>query len=282
MSTIDARIVPLVTGDGHHFELIARVPASPARHLLWLPAMGVPARHYLPFAEALARRDVAVFLHEWRGIGSSSLRAGKGVDWGYRALLADDVAASVHAAQEAAGAGPWVIGGHSLGGQLAACHLACNPDAAQALWLVASGAPFWRAFPAPRRYLLPPLYRFMAWLSQVRGALPGRRLGFAGNEAAGVIADWSRCGLHGRYVARGLDIDLDAALHAVDVPVRAVGFESDWLGPRSSLAFLLTKLAAAPTPSITYLDSVTLGVEADHFAWMRCPDAVVERLLAHE
>ena len=63
------------------------------------------------------------------------------------------------------------------------------------VWLVASGAPYWAAFPAPQRYALPPLYRFMAWLSRVRGVLPGRRLRFAGNEAPGVIDDWSRSAL---------------------------------------------------------------------------------------
>src|SRR3546814_3369595 len=47
---------------------------------------------------------------------------------------------------------PRVIGGHSLGGQLACCRLALDPQAASAVWLVASGAPYWRAFPPRTRW----------------------------------------------------------------------------------------------------------------------------------
>ena len=40
---IQARVLPVDTGDGHAAELIARVPAAPRMRLLWLPAMGVAA-----------------------------------------------------------------------------------------------------------------------------------------------------------------------------------------------------------------------------------------------
>ncbi|KLJ00319.1 alpha/beta hydrolase [Luteimonas sp. FCS-9] len=277
MSTASPRPLPQVAGDGHRYELIACVPASPRRSLLWLPAMGVPARHYLPFAERLAAHDVAVFLHEWRGIGSSALRAGRRTDWGYRDLLVHDIACSDAAMRAAVPGVARAVGGHSLGGQLACCHLACRPHAAQALWLVASGAPYWRAFPAPRAFALPPLYRFMAWLSRVNGVLPGRRLGFGGNEARGVIADWTRSGLSGRYGAAGLDLDLDAGLRRVDVPVRAAVLADDWLGPASSLRCLLGKLATR-TPEVATFDATALGARADHFAWMRQPDAIADWL----
>ena len=272
MSTAAARVEPIDSGDGHRFELILRVPDAPMRRLLWLPAMGVPAKHYLPFADALAARGIAVGLHEWRGIGSSSLRAGRASDWGYRELL-PDIARSEAALDAAVPGATRVIGGHSLGGQLACCHLALRPDAADALWLVASGAPYWRAFPPRVRYTLPPLYRFMAWLARTRGVLPGRRLRFAGNEARGVIADWTRSGLRGRYAAAGVDVDIDAAMARVDVPVRAAWLDDDWLGPPSSLRFLLDKLGSADT-TFDGFDAARLGAKADHFAWMRTPDAI--------
>src|SRR3546814_5073279 len=70
---------------------------------------------------------------------------------------------------------PRVIGGHSLGGQLACCRLALDPQAASAVWLVASGAPYWRAFPPRTRWWLPLVYRFLPWLADACGALPGDR-----------------------------------------------------------------------------------------------------------
>ena len=85
-------VLPVATGDGHRAELIARIPDAARARLLWLAGMGLPARQFIPLAEALAARGIAVFLHEWRGIGASNLRAGDGQDWGYRALLADILA----------------------------------------------------------------------------------------------------------------------------------------------------------------------------------------------
>ena len=264
--------------DGHTWALQARIPPEPHARLLWLPAMGVAARHYLLFAEALAAHGIAVFVHEWRGNGSSSLRADRAHDWGYRELLASDLPAS-EAAMEAAAPGiPRILGGHSLGGQLACCRLGMAPDAARALWLVAGGAPYWRAFPKPTRWGLPLAYRFLPWLADRCGALPGRRIGFGGQEARGVIRDWSRSALSGRYCASGLEVDLETAMARVAVPIRAVVKSEDWLAPESSLRFLLSKMPGS-TPTILSLDAEP-GGNADHFSWMRAPERTVSALLA--
>ncbi|WP_369521673.1 alpha/beta fold hydrolase, partial [Escherichia coli] len=144
--------------DGHRYEVIACVPVQPIARLLWLPALGVAARHYLPLALALAAKGVAVYLHEWRGNGSSSLRPSRTQDWGYREVLEQDLPSSqavLAAADDEGDALPWIIGGHSLGGQLACVHAGRNPQHFNRLWLAASGSPFWRGFPPPRGWLLP-------------------------------------------------------------------------------------------------------------------------------
>ena len=269
--------IPLAAADGHRYTLLARVPDRAGRSLLWLPALGVAARHYLPFADTLAARGVAVFLHEWRGNGSSALRPDRDHDWGYRELLTADLPASEQAIDSLLPGLPRVIGGHSLGGQLACCHLALAPDAAGALWLVASGAPYWRAFPPRTRWCLPLVYRFLPWLADACGALPGRRIGFGGSEARGLIRDWSRTALSGRYAAAGMGADLDAAMAAIEVPVHAAVMGDDWLAPVPSLRFLLSKLPRSPVRAMTF-DSRALGAETDHFAWMRAPEAVARFL----
>lgn len=286
MSTNDARVaghgpqgdvaqdvLGIEAADGHRFELLARVPAQPRRALLWLPALGVAARHYLPLADAFAAAGTAVFLHEWRGNGSSSLRAGRGVDWGYRALLLDDIPASEAAVAAALPGLPRVLGGHSLGGQLACCRLALFPGGAESAWLVGSGSAYWRAFPWPHRPVLPLAYRFITWLAAREGVLPGRRIGFGGNEAAGLIRDWARTATSGRYAAAGIDADIEQGLARVHVRVRAVALARDWMAPPSSLRFLLSKMPAAET-DMAVLDAASLGVPADHFTWMKSPAAV--------
>jgi predicted alpha/beta hydrolase len=270
---VRAHQLPLAATDGHRYTLLARIPERADRSLLWLPALGVAARHYLPVADALAARGVAVFLHEWRGNGSSALRPGRDHDWGYRELLSADLPASEQAIDSLLPGLPRVIGGHSLGGQLACCRLALDPHAASALWLVASGAPYWRAFPPRTRWWLPLVYRFLPWLADTCGALPGRRIGFGGNEARRLIRDWSRTALSGRYAAAGMEVDLDAAMRTIEVPARAVVMRDDWLAPASSLRFLLSKLPHSPVKTATF-DARTLGTRADHFAWMRDPEVV--------
>jgi predicted alpha/beta hydrolase len=269
----------LRAADGHTWTLLHLIPDNPRASLLWLPALGVAARHYLPFAEALAARGIAVFLHEARGHGSSSWRASRSCDWGYRELLELDLPVSLQAMHEALEVPQHIVGGHSLGGQLACCLAALAPSQLDALWLVASGTPYWRHFPAPRGLLLPLAYRFMRWLAQRSGVLPGRRIGFGGNEARGLIDDWSRVGLSGRYAGRGMQADLEQALSRLSLPVSGVVLAQDWFAPASSLAGLTAKFAAGVLP-LTTLDAAALGAKADHFAWMRRPERVIEALVA--
>ena len=276
--TVRAWAQAVATGDGHRFELLARAPVNPATGLLWLPALGVPARHYLPFAETLAERGVAVFLHEWRGNGSSNLRPSRAVDWGYRELLADIAASRDAMAAALPATAARRLGGHSLGGQLACCHAALDDGTGyEELWLVASGTPYWRRFPAPRGWTLPLAYRFLPWLARRNGTLPGRRIGFGGTEARGVIRDWARVGLTDRYRADGIGQDMDAALRGLRIRIRGVTLDRDWLAPRSSLQGLVARMHRASASLVT-LGRMQLGTDADHFAWMRAPAGVVETL----
>jgi predicted alpha/beta hydrolase len=274
---VESHEIGAQAADGHNYTLFTRIPPRPRRTLLWLPALGVAAKHYLPFAEAQAQRGVAVFVHEWRGHGSSTLRASRACDWGYRELLTLDLPASEAAIADTVHAVPRALGGHSLGGQLACCHLAIAPDAAAELWLVGTGAPYWRAFPLPHRLWLPLAYRFLPWLADRNGYLPGRRIGFGGNEARGVIRDWARTAIGGRYAAAGLDVDLEAALGRTGAPIHAIALARDWLGPLSSLRFLLSKMPHADA-AIDVLDADALGTDADHYAWMKTPDAIAARI----
>nr|WP_277344493.1 alpha/beta hydrolase [Oleiagrimonas sp. C23AA] len=250
---------------------------APVAHgLYFVPAMGVAARHYQPLAEAMAAQGVAMAVHEWRGLGSSQIRASRQRDWAYRELL-DDLAVGWQAARQWQPQVAWSLGGHSLGGQLA-CVLAGLTEAPPSqLTLVASGAPYWRAFPY---WWAPLLYAAYALVPAVVGAcgyFPGRRLGFGGREARGVMRDWARSGRRGRYAGAGMQQDLEHALARVQAPVYGLVMAHDVFAPNASLSFLLAKMPKAPA-RISHLDGQALGASANHFAWMRQPAAVVDML----
>ena len=280
VDVVTSHVLPLRAADGARCELIVIAPARPRAGLLWLPAMGVAARHYLPLAAMLAQQGVAVALHEWRGLGSSDRRAGRRSDWGYRELLTLDIPASRVAATTACPELPWLLGGHSLGAQLATLAVARDPTAIAGLVAVASGVPDWRLFPAAWRLPLRSLYLGAPLLARLLGHYPGRRLRFAGNEARGVIADWATSGAHGRYAVRGLDDDLQAALAALRLPVLGLRLADDRLVPSASLAGLLACMPYAVRESQVLTPAEFAVARVGHFGWMSTPEPVVARIVA--
>ena len=268
--------LPVVTADGARFELLCIAPAGTWRHALyWLPALGISARRYLPLAEALAARGIAVVIHEWRGIGSSSRRAGRQCNWGYREILEDDVPAAHEVLRARWPQVTWCLGGHSLGGQIAMLRAALAPTEYAGIVLVASGAPYWRQF--RRKWLLAAAFVLAPCLAWLCGCLPGRRIHFGGREARGVIADWARTGRSGRYTVRGFAVDLEQALAELRTPVLGLHLADDWLGPARSLHYLLGKAPLARR-DVETLDAQALGVAAaTHFAWMQTPQTVAAR-----
>jgi predicted alpha/beta hydrolase len=261
--------------DGASADLVLYRPTGKeTAALLWVPALGVAARHYEPFALALAAHGIAVAVHEWRGIGSSDRRASRRSNWGYRELLGDDLPASLRALREAVPSVPLYVGGHSLGGQLATVLASITTLPLAGLALVGSGSPYWRNFKpwVGLALVAAPL------LANLLGRLPGRRIGFGGNEARDVIGDWSRSGRSGRYAGRGIDVDLEAALRTQRAPVLALRLRDDWFGPEASLAFLLGKMPDAPRHIEVIGPDDLAGAPADHFAWMKVPNDIARRL----
>lgn len=263
--------------DGSHFELICLQRADLCQQwLYWMPAMGMPARHYIPFAQALAARGIAVAIHEWRGIGSSNLRAGRHTNWGYRELLQSDLPAGMAALRAYQPQTRCWLGGHSLGGQMSVLYAALHPHDLGGLVLVASGAPYWRQF--PRRQLIRACYVLARLLANLLGYLPGRRIGFGGNEARAVIADWARSGRTGRYAVTGMQQDLETKLAQLSLPVLALRLQDDWLGPQASLDWLLGKMPKATCAQGMITANDLAGAAADHFGWMKLPEAVATHI----
>ena len=60
--------------------------------------------------------------------------------------------------------------------------------------------------------------------------------------------------------------------------VRALNYDDDWLAPTASTAFLTGKLANARVTS-AHFDSAAAGTVADHYAWIKTPDASADWLL---
>jgi len=274
----EPRVLDLQSPDGHRSELAVHGPAAAPIGLLWVPALGVPARKYAPLANALARAGIAVALHEFRGNGTSTWRASRGCDWRYRELL-DDLWISRAALVQAQPGTRWVIGGHSLGCQIAAIALALDPGQYAGLAIVAGGQPWWRCFPGWRRIPVLAVFATFRWLSVVFGYLPGESIGFGAREARGVIREWVGTGLSGDYRLASVPHDVEAALARVTHPVFAAHFEQDQYVPPAGLDHLLGKMPRGAQARHEIAASEHERKKADHFTWMRDPGPTVQRLL---
>ena len=253
----------------------APIPARAA--LLWLPALGVPARKYERLSAHLAARGIALGIHEWRGTGAHPARPSRRHDWGYRELLVEDIPAT-RAALAAAHPGlPVLYGGHSIGAQFAVMAAALHGGAA-GLVAVGSGVPHWRLFPGPLRWLVGAFGHVLPPLTRAVGTYPGHRLGFAGREAGQLMRDWAQTVRRGHYDGLpGLPERLGERIAALDPPFLGLRLADDRLVPAASLRALVTATGSVVSEE-RVLDATQLGVAADHFAWMREPRAVADAI----
>lgn len=269
------------SADGVTGSLRMLLPTEGVRAAVyWLPALGVGVRPNEQFATALAGQGVAVAIHEWRGMGESSVRASRSQDWGYRELLQLDIPAGLEVARAILPQVPWLIGGHSLGAQLALLYASRHADDFEGVWVVASGHPWWRTFTDLRAlsilglsYLIPPL-------TSLWGYFPGQRLGFAGREARGLMRDWAATAKSGRYQVPSINEDLTYSLGLYRGAIVAVRMRNDPYVPAESLNHL-QNLAPRANWQIHVLDKHDFSIQrADHFSWLRDPGPVGHRLNA--
>jgi predicted alpha/beta hydrolase len=262
--------IEAVAADGHRFAVRwHRACAEGGPALLFLPALAVPANRYDRFAQALKTQGIHVAVPDWRGLGTSSLRAGRGADWGYRELLELDLAAARAALEPHAPGQRGAVGGHSLGGQLAALAAALSPRTFVALVLVATGVPDARFFARHQRWGVRLFARAIPLLTWLFGHFPGRHLRWAGTEASTLMRQWAGTVLSGNYDGVGI-ADAEARLQALELPTLAMRFSEDWLAGEAALRGLVEKLGPGPRTFET-IDSARLGDRADHFRWLKSP-----------
>jgi predicted alpha/beta hydrolase len=276
MPAIARRRLLVAAADGATSTLQLHLPAAATGWLYWIPALGVGIGPNETFADALAERGLAVAVHEWRGLGSSNRRAGRGCDWGYRELLDIDLPAGLDAAaREFAGLPGW-IGGHSLGGQFALLEAALGRRDLQGCLLAASGHPHWKQFPGPRKFGVLGFALAVPLATALAGHFPGARLRFAGREAGRLMREWARTCVQGDYRIGDFGGALDAALRAHAGRVLAIRMAADALAPPRSIERLRELAPAAAWDVRDFGADRFTRRRPDHFGWLRDPDAVAE------
>lgn len=286
---IETRTLRIESADGASVDGTLRhgLEAAPGAPV-WLisPAMGVRATFYRRLAEALARRGHPSLTADLRGLGTSSVRASRRSDFGYREMVELDFPARLRALGEAF-PGRAIHGlGHSLGGQLTCLAVArlahldeTDIPRPRALTLVASCSIYYRSWPGLSRYGTLGFYQFAKVLGAIFGYFPGHRVGFGDREARRVIDDWYHQGTTGRYRLRGSELDYESLLREVRLPTFALSFTDDPYCPAAATEHLLGKMES-PSRLHRVQSPADLGVQKlGHFGWIHHAEAVADRLL---
>jgi predicted alpha/beta hydrolase len=265
--------------DGASSEAALFVPDRPRDSVILVtPAMGVAARHYRALSRELARAGFIVVSAELRGIGTSSVRAGRRVDFGYRELVTLDMPAAVSALRERFPSAKIFLLGHSIGGHMSALFASTHPESVAGLILVAAGTSFYKAWPLGQSMRMLGAAALTRSVSKMVGYFPGRYFGFFGTEAKRLMHEWSSLTTRGRFVVTGSDVDFERALAELELPVLALSFEGDVFAPRGAVEHLLGKLKSAEAEHIR-MRAADLGAErVDHFRWAKYPSEIVDRI----
>ena len=211
--------------------------------VILLPALGVAAGYYGPFAAALAAEGVAVLAADFPGQGVSRPLASRSNDFGYAAVSDHVVAATVAVARERHAGRPLAFLGHSFGGQVAMVHLATHDSPVRALVLIGSGSPYWRGF--PQRLKLLAQTQTLGAVAALRGHWPGDRVGFGGRQPRQLMREWARFARRGDLAVEREDTVAEPDFAGVDLPVLAITLDNDPLAPQGSVDNLAAKLTGS-------------------------------------
>lgn len=264
---------PVEASDGHQFDLLVQVPEQPRAILLFVCALGVEASYYTKFAEAMAQHGVALAMCDLRGNGTSSLRPRRGVDFGYREIVEQDIPAAVATVKERMPSVPLYLGGHSLGGQLVMLHVAAKEPDIAGVVLVACAIPYYRHWNGSSRRQVLLATRLFPVIGFLLGYVPGKRFGFGGIEARTVMLDWSHNAKTARYEPRGSSVDYEAALRNAELDFVTINIDGDDMGPPNAVDFMLEKLPKARGERIEA--KLSESKPGAHFRWARDSDDVV-------
>jgi predicted alpha/beta hydrolase len=247
--------------------------------VLFLPALGVPLHYYRPLLARWAELGYRLYGLELRGMPQSSTADVRAHDFGYHHALSLDIPAAV---AEAGLDTPFLLAGHSLGGQLALLYAAGHPDDVRAVATLASGSTHHGAFASVRgRAKRRGQIGLIRAITGAFGWFPGHLVGFGGRQPRTMMADWSHEGRTGRFVLAGSSADHEAELAALTRPVLMLTLDGDPIVPRVSSQHLGTRLASARLSAVHVSREQNAGEPFDHFRWARrTPDAVLGPLTA--
>ena len=244
--------------------------------VVFLPALGASVEIYRSMAKAWAGLGYRIATVELRGGKQSSVKDVRAHNFGYNEILNLDLASIVPRLRVEAAGQPFLLAGHSLGGQLALLYASRHPAEADAVVLLAAGSNYYGAMPRGERFKRHLGLRAVRTIDQVLRFFPGDKLGFGGRQPLNMILDWTHEALTGRYRVTGDDADYDRDLGQLKAPVLMISLQGDTLVPKPSADYLARKLTGG---QVTQIELRTQDGKAyHHFRWLTKPAPILAQV----
>lgn len=248
-------------------------PGSPVAVIL--PAMGIAAGYYTPFAESLVTHGLSVASPDYPGHGESTPQVSRSLDYGYRALADEWLTAVLDVVTEQLPDRPVALVAHSLGGHVALAHLSVHRHrSVRALVTLGSASPFWRVYDRPGSLLLKT--QLVGVISVLWRHWPGHVLGFGGRQPRRLMREWAAFARSGQLRPRG-DRAYERELPDVDIPALVIDLANDELAPPRAVDHFAGKLAGARVERLHFdKPAGAPGRAVDHFSFARSPELIDE------
>lgn len=259
--------IPITSSDGA--TTVVEVYGSSGPSVLFLPGLGVPIAYFAPFLENWAERGFTIYALELRGMPQSSTTDVRAHTFGYAHALDFDIPAVI---AQTPIEKPFILAGHSLGGQLSMLYAGRRTGEVAAVVSIASGSSHASALSSRRlRMRRRNQVRTIGVIARTLGYHPGDRLGFGGRQPRTMIEDWAHEARTGRFVLAGSTVDDEAGIATITEPVLMLTLQGDRLISPAASALLGARAVSAPVTALHLSDEKPF----DHFRWARRQPAVV-------
>ncbi|MEM9934852.1 MAG: alpha/beta fold hydrolase [Bacteroidota bacterium] len=263
--------------DGHEVD-IQVYSANSSVTYLFMPALGVRASYYLPFVEALQQESVNTVLMDYRGKGTSSVRASSKVDFGYETLIQDMAKIGDHI-HEIFPSTNLVVGGHSLGGQVGCLLAARYPEKVVGILKITSCLVYHKGWSGWGNVQVRMAGTLFPLIARIVGHFPGEKVGFGGREGKTLMKDWGHNALTGRYELTGTDFNYESALHNTLKPLLSISLKGDFMASYQAVKNLYEKLHPDSPLTHHHISAEEVGIEKlNHFNWVKKPGYVAKLL----
>ncbi|WP_161972352.1 alpha/beta fold hydrolase [Glaciihabitans arcticus] len=261
------RTLPISSSDGA--STVVEVYGNSGPSVLFLPGLGVPISYFAPFLTEWADRGFTIYALELRGMPLSSTTDIRSNEFGYAHALEFDIPAAIAQTDIAV---PFILAGHSLGGQLALLYTGRGTSEVAAVISIASGSSHASALKSSRlRIRRRAQVGTIGIIARTLGYHPGDRLGFGGRQPRRMIEDWAHEARTGRFRLAGSTFDDEGGIATITQPVLMLTLEGDRLISPEASGLLAARAVAAEVTKLHLTDERPF----DHFRWARKQPAQV-------